>query len=99
MRTVWKYELAIDDYIDVEIPKGAEILTFQIQSDKPCIWCLVDPNVEKETRRFRLAGTGHDIKEDNLKYIGSCQVHEGVLIFHLFEILDKQIKLQKEVKK
>jgi len=88
MRNVWKYKLTANDYIDVEMPKGAEVLTFQIQFDIPCIWCLVDPDAEKESRRFRLAGTGHDIKEDNLKYIGSCQVHEGALIFHLFEVED-----------
>ena len=94
MRTVWKYELAIDDYIDVEIPKGAEILTFQVQSDKPYIWCLVDPEAEKEVRRFRFAGTGHSIKEDNLKYIASCQVQGGILIFHLFEVVLGGIKVK-----
>jgi len=83
---VYKYPIQAGDHIDVEIPKGAEILTVQTQNDQPCIWALVDERAPTERRMFRLAGTGHPIDNPNsLKYIGTFQLHEGSLVFHLFE--------------
>ena len=70
------------------MPKGAEILTVQTQNDTPCIWALVDPDSETETRHFEVYGTGHDIHCDmgiERKYINTFQIQYGLLVFHLFE--------------
>ena len=40
-------------------------------------------------RHFRLSGTGHPLGEDYLRiinYIGTFQMENGALVFHLFEI-------------
>lgn len=87
MKRIFKYPVAINDYIEIEMPKGAQILDAQAQAEVPCIWALVDPSQPKETRRFRFAGTGHPIKETNLIHIGSFQMAGGALIFHMFEII------------
>ena len=88
---VWKYPLPKPDSGDImriEMPAGAEILTCQMQNDKPCIWVRVNPNAPKETRKLRIAGTGHEIEEENLRYISSFQMNNDVLIFHIFEVLE-----------
>lgn len=89
MKKVYKYNITdMNDYFDLNLPKGAKILTVQVQRNSICIWALVDINNEQEKRRFRLAGTGHPIEEstDRLIYIGSFQMMQGTLVFHLFEI-------------
>ncbi len=86
---VFKYPIPTKDSFSLLLPKEAKILAVQTQKNNPCIWALVDTNAPNETRRFRLAGTGHPIDEnmDDLNYIGTFQMLDGVLIWHLFEIL------------
>lgn len=88
MKKVFKYTLEFSDHIVLELPVGAEILHFGIQDDVLRIWALVDPTVEKEIRKFRLAGTGHPITEPDseLNFIGTVIMRNGLLVWHLFEI-------------
>jgi len=83
MKTIWKYD--INPYSKLKIPKGAEILSVQCQKDKSCIWVLVDPSNEKELRVFRGYGTGHELPDNPGKFIGTFQLFDGDLVFHLFE--------------
>ena len=84
---IFKYTITPADHFELELPIGAQILTVQTQYGVPCIWCLVNPNLSTEIRRFRMAGTGHPINEDfTLIYIGTFQMSGGQLIFHLFEM-------------
>ena len=70
------------------MPKGAEILCVQTQYGNPTIWALCSDSAEKESRQFVMYGTGHLIdSNDDLKYIGTFQVSEGMGIFHLFELI------------
>ena len=84
-KKVWKYPLLLQDYQVVEMPFGAKILSFQLQNSVPTIWCLVEPTQEKVIRRFRMVGTGHKIEEGGLQYIGTIQITDINLIYHLFE--------------
>ena len=89
MLKVFKYSVKVGaDLVSLEMPKGAQLLSFQCQDEQPCLWALVDPAAEKETRNFRFAGTGHPIEEElsSLKFIGTAQMMGGCLIWHLFEI-------------
>lgn len=76
------------DIVELELPRGAKVLTFQTKNNLPNIWCLVDPDAPKEIRRFRYAGTGHPIEDVEMEYIGTCQSVENMitLVWHLFEI-------------
>jgi len=89
--TIWKFPVRYNDFADVEMPAGAKLLHVDEQYGTPCIWALVDPQQEKETRRFRLAGTGHpiDVPVDKLHHVGSYLTTWGQLVFHLFEILSE----------
>ena len=83
---IWKYPINTQDVNFVlEIPKGAKPLYFESQRGVPTLWILVNPNNKFEKRYFRIVGTGDTIEEDNLTYIGTTQLADGDLIFHLFE--------------
>lgn len=88
-KTIWKFELESIDFQKIEMPIDSEILTIQIQKETLCLWAVVNPEAEKETRRFQVIGTGHQIiVEGNIRnYIGTYQLYHGDLIFHVFEII------------
>ncbi len=83
MKTIWKYKISPE--MKLEIPKGAIVLSIQTQGDQPCMWVLVDSFNENELRKFKVYGTGHQLPENPGKYIGTFQVENGSLVFHLFE--------------
>jgi len=85
MRTIWKYQFDTTDSFGLQIPEGAEILSVQVQHGKPCMWVLVDKDKPVVQRRFRVYGTGHPIEAVGLTFLGTYQVCNGDLIFHVFE--------------
>jgi len=90
MRTVYKYDIEVDDRFTLELPKGAEILKVDMQDNTPRLWALVNPKHPTEKREFRFAGTGHPIEEKNIKYINTfftVGMLGNELVFHIFEIL------------
>ena len=86
---IYKYDL-VWGHTDLELPTGSQILSFDIQYGVPRIWALVDPhpNIRKETRRFVLYGTGHEVAEDkyDLMFIGTALMDDGALVWHVFEV-------------
>lgn len=87
--TVWKYPLPVADDVSIGLPAGARPLSVQVQDGQPCLWALVDPSNPIEPRRFRIAGTGHPLWPDDLDsliHISTFQLHDGALVFHVFEV-------------
>jgi hypothetical protein len=85
MKEIWKFK--VENVI--EMPKGAEILTIKLKTENwdsvnDCIWAKVDPEMEKERRRFVIIGTGESFDDTNTHYIGTYQ--NGPFAWHLFEI-------------
>jgi hypothetical protein len=71
--------------IEIEMPRGAHVLCVQVQHGSPKIWALIDEDAPMENRRFALRGTGHAAEGLTvLGYIGTFQMHNGNLVFHLF---------------
>jgi hypothetical protein len=90
MKIIWKFELDQKSKI-LNLPKDTEILTVQIQHGTPQLWVLVDPKKQKEQRCFETIGTGHQIPYDigiTRTYIGTFQLMNGALIYHVFEKID-----------
>lgn len=83
---VVKYPIGYGDTQDIEIPKGGQVLCFQMQGVFMMIWVLIDANEQREeTRRFHLLATGHKRgKEFFQGYIGTVQ-EDAQTIWHLFE--------------
>lgn len=82
---IWKYEVPVGDEIRLHMPRGAQILTVQMQGSTPCIWAKVDaaPEHSQVWRVFRWRGTGHDADNTD-NYVGTVQMMGGGLVFHLF---------------
>ena len=86
MKTIWKFELVTTDYQTLRIPVEAKFLCVQVQDEVPCIWVVVDPSNPVEEYNFRIFGTGHifDIEMESSQYIGTYQLSNGSLVFHVF---------------
>lgn len=82
MKTIFKYHIEFNDV--VEIPEGGQVLSFQYQNDKPTIWVLVDPTNKPVKRKFSINGTGWELPDDGMDYIGTTQ--DGGFVWHLFEL-------------
>ncbi len=83
--TIWKCMLRVDDLQIVYMPKGAKLLSVQIQNGVPCLWALVDPTEEQERRTIHMRGTGHNATlVKGLDYVSTFQMRDGALVFHVF---------------
>jgi hypothetical protein len=83
-RTIHKYPLELGEETAVALPEGAEVLCVQTQGGVPQLWVAVDPEARLIPRRFRVRGTGHPLGQVG-KYIGTFQMADGKLVFHVFE--------------
>jgi hypothetical protein len=83
---VWKFILPIEDEITIKMPKNAQILHLDVQEQVgPCIWALCHTVASMEERKFFVVGTGHAMPVKAGRHIGSFQLLDGRLIFHVFE--------------
>lgn len=86
-KSIYKYDFQTNDTVVIEMPKGAVILSLQVQRERPCLWAFVQPGVANESRWFRIFGTGHSIPANfEGKFLGTYQLQGGALVFHVFEI-------------
>lgn len=88
MNTIWKFPIEITAEKRVSLPENASILTVQTQKGVPHIWALLDSGAQLVDRIFAVYGTGHRLPKDMSmhKYIGTFQMSNNLLVFHLFEI-------------
>ena len=89
---IFKWTLRIDGWQEIEMPIGSQILSMQIQNENPQLWALVDEKNATEKRSFITVGTGQEIPVDVVDYIGSYQIENGSLVFHVFEQITEQQK-------
>lgn len=88
MKTIYKYEIPVTDVFELTLPLWSEILSVQVQGGTPYVWVKLDTEKDNETRVFRIFGTGQSIDDPrDMKFIGTFQLYNGDLVFHLFEIL------------
>lgn len=84
MKTIYKYPLAMTDYVEMALPQGAEVLCVGMQGDQAFLWAVVYTGRPLRFRRFRVYGTGHTVQEsdDARTYVGT--VHIRGFVFHVF---------------
>lgn len=85
MKTIYKYQLIIDDIQVVKMPYGSVILTVALQENIPCIWALVDTDNPQVDRIIKMVGTGHQV-DWNAVYIGTFLTLQDRIVFHVFEV-------------
>lgn len=88
---IFKYPLRTVPEQDIEMPKGAAVLSLQVQpdsrgSDTPQVWALVDPDEPKILRRFRTYATGEEMEDhaDFPHFVGTYQLSMGAFVAHVF---------------
>jgi hypothetical protein len=73
----------------VMMPKGARVLSVQMQHDECQAWALVDTDAPRAAKRIEVLPTGAIVHEaDKLSFLGTVQVDGGSLIFHVFERIE-----------
>ena len=85
-RIIWKYHVPVSGSFELMMPLGAKILDVQIQHGIPVMWAAVDPMGLQYPKAFRIIGTGHPLEDLTGDYIGTFQLEDGNLAFHLFSI-------------
>lgn len=94
--TIWKFPLwkveqgRVSDEVEIQMPSQARILHVGMEDHNPTLWALVNPQGDSETRRFRIAGTGHPISHEefrHLHHLGTVQNPTRALVWHVFEIV------------
>jgi hypothetical protein len=84
---IWKFRLELTDTQQLQLPKGAEILSVQVQASIICMWALCDDNANIVDRRINIYGTGHKLPENSHigEFIATVQLAGGDLVFHVFD--------------
>jgi len=88
MLTIHKYPLPIEDEPHIVMPKGAQILSAQVQRGAPVVWALVNPEEKRMSKHwFLVAGTGLPFPGDPeaARFVGTIQLEGGSLVFHVFD--------------
>lgn len=86
MMRIYKYPVPAQEDFHVWLPPTARVLAVQTQHGKPYIWVMLDPSMATESRNFKTFPTGLvEFDSANLRYIGTFQVENETLVFHLFE--------------
>jgi hypothetical protein len=95
MRTIWKYPLelkvegmnAMWGVTQITLPKDSTVLCVQLQGMAPFLWILTgnmgDVDDQKEWRVFEIYGTGQQLPDADLKYVGTFQ--REWFVGHVFE--------------
>ena len=89
---IYKYAIELADGVTGHMmPTKAKILSVGLDgNDEVCVWMLVDETLAtKETRFFRIYGTGWDIHKEKIEFIGTVPMKKNYLIWHVFEVLPK----------
>jgi hypothetical protein len=83
MSTIWKYKL-FPGRTELEMPRGAELLTVQMQDSVPTLWALVYPAERLEGRVMHIYSTGQGMPPDPGVYVATVQDELG-LVWHVFD--------------
>lgn len=86
MRTIYKYALELDEFIqEIGMPAAADVLDIGMQDGIPVIWAMVNTDAPRVVRKFQLFGTGWTIKDDaRLDHVSTVRDRE--FVWHIFEV-------------
>lgn len=85
MYRIYKFQLEVTDIQIINLSKNAHVLSVQVQNGIPCIWALVKTDsVLDVPYRVNTYGTGHCVSDHPGSFLGTYQLHDGALVFHVF---------------
>ena len=84
MRRVFKYPLEVTDRQIIDTFAGWKPLSVQVQGEQVCLWAEVNDEATTACYRVFVHGTGHALHPGAEVFVGTFQLMEGGLIFHVF---------------
>lgn len=85
MTTVYKYQIQVDDFQQVGMPKGAEILSVITNHEEVFVYAKVDTEQQIVPYNIYMVGTGHDSAEiDDKVFLGTITLRNGKFVGHVF---------------
>ena len=84
---IFKFRLQVTDTQSIMVPGGAEIVSVQFHDDALFAWAKVDPDAPEVSKTIRIAGTGHELGDDDMKYHATVLDPDRFHVWHVFEIL------------
>lgn len=85
-RNIFKYILKETDCQRVSMPRGAKLLSVDVQRGSLCLWAIVAPDEPHKERIIFIYGTGHPFPdEDDCPQMFLGTVQQGQLVWHIFE--------------
>ena len=93
------YKYVIDEFKaagigqKIKIPIQARFLHVDVQHGKIATWWLIDTESPAYEHTIRVYGTGFGIDEDllRMRYLGTVQLREGMLVLHVFDQFDMPV--------
>lgn len=84
MSQVYKYEVpfVVAELVSVRMPRGAKVLTLQVQSSKLMCWAIVNPDAPLARHDFLCVGTGNG--EPSGVYVATIQ--KETCEWHFFDL-------------
>ena len=85
---VWKWYLTMPGEAQVlDVPRGTQLLTAQIQDRRLCVWGACDPAMPKVQRILDVVGTGWVLPDPASlrRHISTVQHVKAELVWHVFE--------------
>jgi hypothetical protein len=83
VNVIYKYAIGPGVTI-VEMPSSAQPLCAQMQGITPMLWALVDGDEQTVDWHVRCYGTGHPLEDYPGQYVGTFQMGDGALVWHVF---------------
>lgn len=85
---IYKYPLKIG-LTRLNVSTYFRPLSVAMQGDEVCLWAIVDPNIPHGyVKLFQVLGTGHDVDPKTHSHIGTVLAMNGLLVWHVFEVLE-----------
>ena len=90
MRTIYRYELMLEDEQEVPIPFCHQILSVakhREHSSRLELWAIVETDTPTTTKKISIRGTGHPMRCNEGLFLGTVQTHDGMFVWHVFETI------------
>ncbi len=84
MKSIFKYPLEDKTEQSVLMPQGAQVLSVQVQDNKPMLYALVDDALPLRQVRVISVGTGRLAPPDIGRYVGTAMMDGGSSVWHIF---------------
>ena len=83
MSKIYKYGLTVYGRQQIKL-RLSKILCVHSQGDTPTLWAIVDDHLPEVVLSILVAFTGESIPGNDMEYIGTVLIREGLYVLHVF---------------